>query len=138
MPVLLIPNGCEPKVVNTPFWKLLPPRSVKTPGVNGVGAKPPSQNWRKYLKSANTVRYLSQISRSNERKRYSRSVAAIAGVRSAKVKNERSLGSAAVNRLVYSESVNWFALECGVGVLRGILKAAVALPKNPREVTRPG
>src|SRR5207248_2576930 len=35
-------------------------------GVNGVGAKAASKNDRAYLKSANTVRYLSQRSRVND------------------------------------------------------------------------
>src|SRR5437588_5233942 len=105
-----MPNGCGPNTCgpDPPAPEVVPPTSVQTSGTKGVGAKPPFQNWRKYSKSANTVRYLSQISRSNEPYRYSRSVSATDGVRSAKLKNLRSLGSHGAARLVYWVSVNWF------------------------------
>src|SRR5207247_669232 len=108
-PAALIPNGCPD--IGAPA-KLL--ASVQTSGTNGAGARPPSQNWRKYLKSANTVKYLSQISRSNEPYRYSRSVAATSGVRSAKLNNCCSAGR--LVRAVYWVLVNWLAVACGVGV----------------------
>src|SRR5205809_7560396 len=117
MPTLLMPNGCAPMTV--PPAK--PPRSVQTSGVNGVGAKPPSQNWRKYSKSANTVRYLSQISRSNEPQRYSRSLAAIDGVRAAKLNRAGSLpitDAVEKERAGYCEPLNWFALAGGVGDIK--------------------
>src|SRR6266404_2802368 len=109
-------------------------------GVNGVGARPPSQNWRKYLKSINTVRYLSQISRSTEPYKYSRSVAAMSGVKSAKLKRNRSLVIAEVGVRpadVYWVSVNWFAEACGVGVFSCSLNGCWASAKKYFDVTRP-
>src|SRR5712691_6500138 len=124
----------------SPVEFIVPLKSVQISGTNGDDAKPPSQNWRKYLKSAKTVKYLSQMSRSNAPYRYSRSVAETAGVRSAKLKNARSLPIAAVGPrplLVYSGSVCWFGNACGVGVNRPLLKAGLAVPKNCLLVTRP-
>src|SRR6266849_935419 len=119
-----MPNGCV--------------ASDHISGENGVGAAPLSQNCRKYLKSAKTVKYLSQRSRSNAPYKYSRSVAATAGVRSAKLKNCRSLGIQGEARVVNSGSLCWFANACGVGVNKLILKGGFAVPRNCLLVTRPG
>ena len=56
----LIPNGPLGPTVGNPGtpWN--------GSGVNGTAASDASKNERAYLKSANTVRYLSQISRVNE------------------------------------------------------------------------
>src|SRR6202011_5080356 len=102
----MVPNGL--KLGSSGFNRIAfgakPPASVHTSGKpKGVGARPPCQNWRKYLKSANTVKYLSQRSRSTDPYRYSRSVDATSGVRSAKLNNARSDGAPAPNRLVYCE-----------------------------------
>src|ERR1700730_18991946 len=105
--------------------------SVKKSGTNGAGAAPVSQNCRKYLKSAKTVKYLSQRSRSNEPYRYSRSVGATAGVRSAKLNAVRSFGKPfAASDAVYSGSVCAFGNACGVGVNRPLLKGAFAPPRK--------
>src|ERR1700736_6364259 len=129
MPTLLMPNGCDP--TGLPFCTTVPLASVKTSGVNGVGAAPLSQNCRKYLKSAKMVKYLSQRSRSNEPYRYSRSVGATAGVRSAKLNAVRSAGKPfAAPAIVYSGSVFWFGNACGVGVNRLILKGGFAPPRK--------
>src|SRR6266446_7573804 len=49
-------------------------------GTNGVAARAASKNERVYLKSANTVKYLSQISRVKELKKLWRSAAGIGAV----------------------------------------------------------
>src|SRR6266480_3931940 len=61
----LMPNGpVGPTAVNgVPSIPLNPWNGS---GVNGTAASDESKNERAYLKSANTVRYLSQISRVNE------------------------------------------------------------------------
>jgi hypothetical protein len=45
---------------------VLVPGVLNGSGVNGTAARDESKNERAYLKSANTVRYLSQISLTNE------------------------------------------------------------------------
>ncbi len=46
--------------------KVLVPGALNGSGVNGTAASDESKNERAYLKSANTVRYLSHTSRVNE------------------------------------------------------------------------
>src|SRR4029077_4212242 len=121
-----------------------PPVSLQISGVNGVGARPPSQNCRKYLKSANTVRYLSQRSRSNEPYRYSRSVGARSGVRSAKLNAARSkvipvvparFTPARVLALLGTNcvSVNALAEACGVGVSKPPTRLFCGCVAKPRK-----
>ena len=53
----LMPNGLKPMLV---------PGILNGSGTNGTAARDASKNERTYLKSANTVRYLSHRSRVNE------------------------------------------------------------------------
>src|SRR2546423_7264889 len=56
-------NGFEIGTLMPAALKPVPNAVWKGSGVNGVGARAALKNERVYLKSANTVRYLSQISR---------------------------------------------------------------------------
>src|SRR6266496_8477 len=65
--------------------KGVPSGCLNGSGENGVAAWAPSKNERVYLKSANSTRYLSQISRVNEPYKLWRSPAGIDGVNAAKL-----------------------------------------------------
>src|SRR6516165_918068 len=67
---------------------MLVPGILNGSGVNGTAAREESKNDRATLKSVNTVRYLSQMSRVNEPQKICRSAGGSAGVNAAKLKKK--------------------------------------------------
>src|SRR5215831_18769666 len=81
-------NGKMGTLMPVGLKKLLVPGFLNGSGVKGTAARDESKNERAYLKSPNTVRYLSHISRVNEPYYTCRSPGGSAGVKAAKLKKK--------------------------------------------------